>query len=83
MANNACTQPSASWGWGDVKHVQLLKRWGQGTGEGESVSKVNGNAFKHEQMKHLRSQLMTGMDAEISIVPLHFNGKHLPRLCGW
>lgn len=31
---------------------------------------MEGNAFKRKQMEHLRSQLMTGMDAEIGIIPL-------------
>lgn len=55
--------------WGGLKHIQLLRQWGQGT-RGETISKVEGNAFKRKQMEHLRSQLMTGMDAEISIIPL-------------
>lgn len=43
---------------------------GGGGQEKEIISKVNGNAFKHKQMKHLRSQIMMGMDAKISVIPL-------------
>lgn len=43
---------------------------GGGTREREIISQVNRNAFKHKQMKYLRSQIMAEMDVEISIIPL-------------
>lgn len=43
---------------------------GVGIRERDVISKVNGNAFKHKQMKHPSSRIMTGMDVEISVIPL-------------
>lgn len=68
-------------GRGNLKHGQLLKPWGWGTREKEIISKVNRNAFKHKQTKHLRSRIMTGMDAKISIIPLRILMGNICQAC--
>lgn len=54
---------------------------GWGTRARETISELNGNAFKHKQMKHLRSQILAGMDAKVGVLPLRILTENVCQAC--